>query len=86
MVRIQDKISKATSTLEFFTVRNFKFKNDNMMTLWKSMLTEDKNIFNFELTSINWTSYIETYVLGIRKYILKEDPKTIPLARQKIMR
>nr|XP_014293989.1 putative fatty acyl-CoA reductase CG5065 isoform X1 [Halyomorpha halys] len=86
MVRIQDKILKATSTLEFFTVRNFRFKNDNMMTLWKSMLKEDKNIFNFELTSINWASYIEIYVLGIRKYILKEDPKTIPIARQKIMR
>lgn len=86
MVRVQNKLSKATKILEFFTTKEFIFSNDNMISVWRSLSSEDKATFNFDIFAIDWKSYIETYVLGARAYILKEDPKTIPAARRSLLR
>jgi fatty acyl-CoA reductase len=41
----------------------------------------DRKTFNFDVTEIEWKSYLGQYVLGTRKFILKEDPSTFPAAR-----
>lgn len=37
------------------------------------MSKHDQEIFPFDVRKINLEKYIEDYVLGIRKFILKED-------------
>nr|ASC44542.1 fatty acyl-CoA reductase [Adelphocoris suturalis] len=81
MVRIQEKLQKALETTQFFTTKDFKFRNDNVVELYKTLSPEDQKTFCFDLSNIDWRKYIETYVLGTRKFILKEDPATIPESR-----
>ncbi len=38
--------------------------------------------FNFDPRLIHWPTYIENYVLGTKKYLLKEDLHGLPGARQ----
>lgn len=43
-------------------------------------------IFNFDVRQLNWLDYIENYVLGIKKYLLKEDMAGVPEAKQHLKR
>lgn len=45
------------------------------MKLWNdsNMLTDyDRKVFNFNVLHINWKTYIDDYVLGVRRYVLKD--------------
>ncbi|XP_014246768.1 putative fatty acyl-CoA reductase CG5065 isoform X2 [Cimex lectularius] len=86
MVRVQEKILKNLKTIEFFTTREFRFKNDNVVNLFSNLKAEDKTVFNFDVTQIDWRTYLESYMLGTRSYVLKEDPSTIPEARINLRR
>jgi fatty acyl-CoA reductase len=46
---------------------------------------QDKT-FDFDVSQINWDQYVKHYVLGIRKYILKDSSDTIPSARKKLQK
>ncbi len=48
------------------------------------MSVGDKVVFNFDVRQIDWESYLENYVFGVRNYILKEDISTLPLARRNL--
>ncbi|CAG2161713.1 unnamed protein product [Oppiella nova] len=41
-------------------------------------------IFHFDIRTIHWPTYWGDYVLGTRKYILKEDNNTLPEARSNL--
>jgi fatty acyl-CoA reductase len=40
--------------------------------------------YNVDITNLNWESYVKQYVLGIRKYVLKDSPDTLNKARSKL--
>ncbi len=46
----------------------------------------DKVLFNFDIRQLDWPNYWEDYVLGVRKYILKEEDSSLPKARRKLRR
>lgn len=56
------------------------------MDLITKMHPEDRENFDFNVSKIEWRSYLESYVLGTRKYILKEDPKTLDVAKKRLQR
>jgi len=37
-----------------------------------------------DVKQIDWSTYMENYVLGIRHYLLKEDPGTIDAAKLRL--
>lgn len=43
-------------------------------------------MFNFDVRPLVWTDYWRDYVLGARKFILKEEESTLPLARRNLKR
>ena len=52
--------------------------------LAESLSVEDREIFYFQLDTLDWFSFIEQYILGTRKFVLKQDPATIPACRKKM--
>lgn len=50
------------------------------------MSESDRRVFNFDVREIDWRAYFETYVQGIRQWILKDDPSTLPQARKTLVR
>lgn len=85
-VRIQDKLRKAVSSLEFFTSNSWTFTNDNLNMLYNSMQEEDRKEFSFHPKSIHWRSYMESYCLGTKQFVLKEELSTLPEARKALAR
>lgn len=86
MMNVQDRLLKASNTLQFFTTREFLFANDNMISLWKTLSPEDKETFYFDISKFDWKAYFETYVIGTRCFILKESLDTLPAARKNLIR
>ncbi|XP_033326344.1 putative fatty acyl-CoA reductase CG5065 [Megalopta genalis] len=84
MVGIQTKLHKATQCLEYFSTQQWNFRDDNVRRLGEQLSPEDRQIFMFDVRQIDWPSYLEHYILGIRHFILKESPDTLPAARSHI--
>lgn len=53
---------------------------------WQSIISSCLQVFNFDVRQLNWLEYIENYVLGVKKYLLKEDMAGIPEAKQHLKR
>ncbi|XP_066593573.1 putative fatty acyl-CoA reductase CG5065 [Prorops nasuta] len=84
MVRIQAKLDKAATCLEYFSTQQWNFRDDNVRRLGEQLSPEDRQTFMFDVNQIDWPSYLENYILGIRTFIMKESPDTLPAARSHI--
>jgi hypothetical protein len=48
------------------------------------MDSHDKEKFFFDIEQIDWPSFVRDSMLGIRTYLMKDDPKTIPAASKRM--
>lgn len=62
----------------YFTTQRWTFSNDNVQRLWAKLDADDRNLFHFNMDDINWPEALNGSILGIRHYLLKEDPASIP--------
>ncbi|CAG2056910.1 unnamed protein product [Timema podura] len=86
MVNIQTKLSKASTFLKYFSTRQWHFNDDNTRELSSILSEDDKRIFLFDVREIHWPTYIESYILGVRQFIFKEHPSSLPLARKQLLK
>lgn len=66
--------------VSFFSLRQWDYQLDTINGLWKSLSPRDKEIFFFDMATLDWDSYFEKYYLGIRLYLLKDPIETLPKA------
>merc|ERR1719219_2832682 len=85
LVKVSSLMQKSTAALEPFTTNSWEWSNNNMDKLLEELGEEDKLVFNFDIRNLDWIQYLETYVQGIRKFLFKEDPKTIPSSKRNLM-
>ena len=83
-VRLYDRAHHAISCLDFFMTHQWRFVSENPIRLLDFLSESDRRTFYFDVRQIDWNSYITTYVNGARRYILKDDPSTIPAARRNL--
>lgn len=87
MVKIFRKYEQAAHVLQAFTMKEWKFSPDNRLLLYNELLSdEDRRLFNCDLASIEWPLFFNNYVLGVRRYILKEKDDTIVQAKVNLRR
>jgi fatty acyl-CoA reductase len=80
------KATLAFSTLEFFTTHQWRFLSNNPIRLLEEMSNQDKKTFYFDVREIEWKSYFDVFIQGARRFVLKDDPSTLPLARRNLGR
>lgn len=85
-VKIQDKLRKAVGSLDYFTQNDWVFSNKNLDDLLNKMTPEDRKTFNFNVKSIHWPTYMESYCLGIKRFVLREELSELSKARQTLKR
>lgn len=85
-MRLYDKVHRALSCLDFYVVREWKFVTNNCIELLEKMSTEDRQVFYFDVREINWESYITNYILGCRRFLLKDNLDSLPIARRNLER
>ncbi|XP_045410064.1 fatty acyl-CoA reductase 2 isoform X2 [Lemur catta] len=86
MTKLMNRLLKTLSLLEYFINRSWEWSTYNTEMLMSELSPEDQRVFNFDVRQLNWLEYIENYVLGIKKYLLKEDMAGIPEAKQHLKR
>ncbi|XP_065078984.1 putative fatty acyl-CoA reductase CG5065 [Ochlerotatus camptorhynchus] len=82
MLKIQKRISEGLETLQYYTTKVWIFKNDNMRAMYSRLSEDDREKFYFDMTPVHWPTYFLNYILGVRQYVLKEPPETLPKARK----
>lgn len=86
MAQVYQKVHRSIDGLEYFTTNEWSFRNANFLALTEKISQHDRDTFYCDVRRIHWPSYIETFILGVRKFLLKEDPSTLPKARIKLER
>ena len=78
---IYQKVHRTTQALEYFTKNEWIYRTGNFEALNEKLSPEDRRRFVIDVKKIDWPKYMENYVLGVRHYLLNEDPRTIDSAR-----
>lgn len=86
MLKLMNRLLKTISMLEYFINHSWEWSTNNTEMLLSELSPEDQRVFNFDVRQLNWLEYIENYVLGVKKYLLKEDLAGIPKAKQHLRR
>ena len=84
--RLYNRLSYSMDLLEFFATNEWVFENTNTQRLFEGLHPDDKRDFNFDVRTIDWPSYVQTYCYGIRLYILKEDLTNLEAAKMHLRR
>ncbi|XP_052565321.1 putative fatty acyl-CoA reductase CG5065 isoform X2 [Culex pipiens pallens] len=82
MIKIQKKISQGLNVLQYYTTKQWVFNNDRMCAMYGRLSEKDRQTFFFDMSALDWPSYFRDYILGVRQYVLKEPPATLPKARR----
>ncbi|CAL7951758.1 unnamed protein product [Xylocopa violacea] len=82
MVKHAKRSKRIMEVVNFFGIHEWTFHRENMNHLAKEMQTmKDCNNFNISIEHLNWDMYIHHYMIGIKKYILKENLEALHVAR-----
>lgn len=86
-MKMTKKLQMATKTGEYFSTHEWKFKTDNFLSLNQALtLTGENAYLPCDITIYNWKEYMRTYILGIRKFLLRDSLDSLPSARQKLQK
>jgi len=84
-MRLQERLWRSVEVLEYFTSREWKWSNNNVLALNDKLTPEDRKEFDFDVRNIDWTRYLDNYCLGTKKYALKESMEDLPAAKQNML-
>lgn len=83
LTRVYEKTEKLNKVLNYFIFNQFEFEDKETEKLWDKMSKNDKSLFRFDRSELDWDSYMKDMYFGVRKFLLKDDPSTIPAAIQR---
>lgn len=71
------------SVIEYFSMRTWSFETNNLYRIWDQLSLDEKQIFRFNLKELDWHTYMDGYISGMRTMLFKEDKSTIPYAQKR---
>ena len=72
MLELYQKIQKFTDVFAYFNKQQWTFSNDNAQNLWKKMSPEDKHLFQFHMTLVEWEEMLFRATKGLKLYVFNE--------------
>ncbi|XP_066990942.1 putative fatty acyl-CoA reductase CG5065 [Anabrus simplex] len=84
MLKISKRFQMAAKTGEFFALHEWNFQSDNIALLMND--AQDRTMFDVDVSKMDWDTYVKYYMLGIRRFILKDSVDTIPSAKRKLQK
>lgn len=84
LIKLHTRVNSSLGRLKFFIFNEWFF--DNKQTLWlaNQLSPVDEKIFGeINIERLNWETYFDTFVRGVRRYNNKEGLETLPAARSK---
>lgn len=85
LAKIFRKFDTMAAVLERFVLNEWTFADDNRLTMIRDFMNEkDRQLFDFDISKLNWNECVEGYVLGARKFLLKEPLDNVAKARRNL--
>lgn len=81
LLKVYKKIHKFVDVLNYFTTQEWTFTNDQLRAMMSKFSSYDRKNFNCDIRNLEWEVYFETYLRGIRVYLIKDPMDTLPQAR-----
>ncbi|XP_039491004.1 fatty acyl-CoA reductase wat [Drosophila santomea] len=75
MIKNYHKVHEGMLSLFPFSRKTFTMDMKNTDEMWQSMSREDKEIFNFDMSTLNWKEFFTCVMDGLRLYLFK-NPRT----------
>nr|AID66650.1 fatty acyl reductase [Agrotis segetum] len=83
MLKLYSKVMKLANILFYFSTQDWKFSDNNVRNMWNSLSPDDRVVFPFSIGEMSWERMCETFLVGLRVYLVKDDLSTLPEARKK---
>lgn len=80
------KIDERFRMAHFFIDKNWMYSNGNVKALWEKMNEEEKKLFPFDITQVNWLHHFRCYQKGLRLYVFKDPLSTLTEAKNRVHR
>ncbi|XP_060823548.1 putative fatty acyl-CoA reductase CG5065 [Bombus pascuorum] len=85
MMKFSKYYDTMSTVTHYFSIRQWSFKTDNVMDMMKEVKTlKDSDIVELDLQDMDWDKYIRLCIIGIKKFIFKEDLKSLDAARRRL--
>ncbi|XP_051863501.1 fatty acyl-CoA reductase wat-like isoform X4 [Drosophila albomicans] len=72
IVKLYQKIHTQMEVMTWFCINNWSFTTHNVDQLWSIMSPADRNVFEFDMASVNWKDLFYKSMGGMRAYVAKE--------------
>ncbi|XP_017770693.1 PREDICTED: fatty acyl-CoA reductase 1-like isoform X2 [Nicrophorus vespilloides] len=73
-----NKVDMLSRSLKFVLMKGWESSGEATKGLWNKLSATDKALFDFDMDSVDWDSYFQSYIAGIRMYVLKDTMDTLP--------
>lgn len=84
---IARRYKTAADTGEYFARNAWTFETTNVRELLAEVAAaSDGDEFGVDVRRLVWDEYVRDYMLGIRRYVLKDELATLPAARRSVRR
>ncbi|XP_061381465.1 fatty acyl-CoA reductase wat-like isoform X2 [Danaus plexippus] len=83
MLKFYSKVIKLAHILFYFSTQEWCFSDHGVRSMWSSLSDRDRAVFNFNMADMSWDYMAETFLLGLRVYLVKDDLSTLPEARKR---
>ncbi|XP_050493518.1 fatty acyl-CoA reductase 1-like isoform X9 [Bombus huntii] len=85
MMKLLKNGHKLYTSVTYFTTHEWTFQRDNCSDLARKVnMLNDSDMVKLDLRDMDWEKYVAIYLMGIRKFILKQEFKST--ARQRLSR
>ncbi|KAI8433274.1 hypothetical protein MSG28_015341 [Choristoneura fumiferana] len=65
------------------TTKAWRFTDHGVRAMWGALDADDRVVFPFNIAEMSWDYHAETFLVGLRVYLVKDDLSTLPEARKK---
>lgn len=84
LLRVQRRINKGFEVFEYYTNKQWIFRNEQVNVLRKMMNERERKVFKIDGNDLDIYQYLVDAVKAARLYILNETPETLPAAKRHI--
>ncbi|XP_073965347.1 fatty acyl-CoA reductase wat-like isoform X2 [Choristoneura fumiferana] len=83
MLQFYNKVIHLAKILFYFTMQEWRFTDHGVRAMWGALDADDRVVFPFNIAEMSWDYHAETFLVGLRVYLVKDDLSTLPEARKK---
>jgi fatty acyl-CoA reductase len=80
---LHTNVGNSLGRLAPFIFNEWLFQNYQTKELQKKLSSKDKEMFNLDISQLDWEAYFDNMAQGVRMYLHNEHPRTLQAARRK---